>query len=327
MLRTIIIEDEIHVLNMMTYFINENEQYKLIATFSNPLEALKHAPLLDADVLFIDIEMPGMNGIELAGKLKTEGNQVVFTTAYAQYAFEAFRIQATDYLLKPVTPEAITSITERLKKTKEVNRLMTTIKTKVTYPLIQCFGTFQVMNKEKKMLKWPTRKTEELFAYMLTYQHQVINKWVIADAIWPDKDGEKGIHNVHNTVYLLKKTLKEYDFPVVVNTVQDGYTIQFGEPFFVDFYAFQQLDENTELMDCVLEVANQYSNEGSLFADKDYHWSVLLKEQVEVRHKVFLRKLYAHYKERDSELAITMKDTYSRLYEAEISKVITKSRG
>lgn len=324
MLRTIIIEDEIHVLNMMTYFINDNEQYNLIATFSNPLEALKQAPLLNADVLFIDIEMPGMNGIELAKKLKTEDNQIVFTTAYAQYAIDAFRIQATDYLLKPVTPEAITSITERLKKTKEVNRLMTTIQKKATYPLIQCFGTFKVMNKEQKLLKWPTRKTEELFAYMLTYQHQVINKWVIADAIWPDKDGEKGIHNVHNTVYLLKKILKEYGFPVAVNTVHDGYILQFEKPLFVDFYVFQQLDENTELMDYVLEVVNQYSNVGPLFADKDYHWSVLLKEQLEVKHKAFLRKLYAHYEE-DSELAMTMKNTYSRLYETEISEVITKS--
>lgn len=323
MIRTIIIEDEIHVLNMMTYFINENDQYKLIATFSNPLEALEQAPLLNADVLFIDIEMPRMNGIELAYKLKTDGNQVVFTTAYAQYAFDAFGIQATHYLLKPITPEAIDSITERLKKTKEINRLMTTIHIKETYPLIQCFGTFKVMNKEKVLLKWPTRKTEELFAYMLTYQHQVINKWVIADAIWPDKDGERGIHNVHNTVYLLKKTLKKYDFPVSINTVQDGYTIQFKKPLFVDIHTFQQLDINTELMDYLLEVVNQYSNSGSLFADKDYHWSVLLKEQLEAQHKTFLRKLYVFYKEVDSELALTIKNTYRRLYEVEISGFIS----
>lgn len=315
MLRTIIVEDEIHILNMMAYFINENERFKLIGTFSNPLDALEQAPLLNADVLFIDIEMPFMKGIDLAEKLKTNDNQIVFTTAYEQYALEAFRIQATDYLLKPITPEAIESITERLIKTKEVNRLLTAIENKATYPLIQCFGTFKVINNENILIKWPTRKTEELFAYMLTYQHQIINKWIIADTIWPEKDGNKALHNVHNAMYLLKKTLKEYDFPISILTLHDGYSLQFSQHIFVDFFAFQQLDVNTKLVDHLLEVTNQYSHSGALFFDKDYRWSMLLKEKLEMKHKEFLRKLQSHYEELDLELAVVLKDTYTRLYE------------
>lgn len=314
MLRTIIIEDEIHVLNMMTYFINENENFKLIGTFSNPFDALSQVPLLNADVLFIDIEMPLMKGIDLAEKLKTNDNQIVFTTAYEQYALEAFRIKATDYLMKPVTPEAIASITEQLIKIKEVNRLLTATEKKATYPLIQCFGTLKVINKENSLIKWPTRKTEELFAYMLTHQHQIINKWVIADTIWPKKDGERALHNVHNTVYLLKKTLKEFDLPISVVTINDGYSLQFAQQIFVDFHEFQQLDVNTKIIDHLLEMTNLYSHSGSLFFDKDYRWSMLLKEKLEMKHRECLRKLQFYYEELDLDIAKELKDMYLQLY-------------
>ena len=318
MLRTIIIEDEIHILNMMHYFMNENKHYKLVGTFSNPLEALKEAPLLNADVLFIDIEMPMMNGIELAKRLKTAENQVVFTTAYEHYALEAFRIQATDYLLKPVTPEDITAITNKLMKIKEVNRLMQVSETKPNFPLIQCFGTFKVINYENTLLKWPTRKTEELLAYLLTHQQQSINKWRIADMLWPEKDGEKALHSVHNTVYLLKKTLKEYNFPIRIDMIHDGYTLLFEQPIFSDFYSFQQLDANTELMEPLLNITNQYSLSGSLFSDKDYNWSIMLREELNMKHKGLLRKLITYYTEQDTQVATMLEETYMRLYKIEL---------
>ena len=80
-----------------------------LKTFEKGCDALEWAKLHDVDVAFLDIEMPGMNGIELAKKLKEidRNIRIVFVTAYEQYALDAFGVNAIGYLLKPYTREDV----------------------------------------------------------------------------------------------------------------------------------------------------------------------------------------------------------------------------
>ncbi|OLS38651.1 hypothetical protein BTR22_03100 [Alkalihalophilus pseudofirmus] len=281
MLRTVIIEDEKNILDMMKWFINKNSNYDLVGTYLNPSIALKEVPVLDPDVLFIDIEMPKQNGIELARKLKKDQNQIIFTTAYSQYALDAFHVQATDYLLKPVTEEAISKITERLIKTK--NLFLQAGEPPVGNVKIQCFGSFVVTDKYEKIVRWPTQKTEEMFAYFLIRKTEIVSKWELADVLWQDKSGDKAVHNVHNTIYRLKKTLKEFELPIEINTINHGYSMNVAQEVIIDLDI--ALNANSDLLkdrEKIREFCKLYK--GSLFQNKDYHWSIYYKESLEILH-------------------------------------------
>src|SRR5439155_6816777 len=90
---------------------------KVAGVSTDPEEALRQLRETTVDALFLDIEMPGLNGFELLKRLDPKP-QVVFTTAYDQYAVKAFEANGTDYLLKPVSPEALDRAVGRLSRTK-----------------------------------------------------------------------------------------------------------------------------------------------------------------------------------------------------------------
>lgn len=89
-------------------------EIEVIRTFNNPQEALKHVEGLNADVIFLDIEMPRMNGFTFLQKLQTINFEVIFTTAYSQYAIQALRISALDFLLKPIDVNDLREAVKRL---------------------------------------------------------------------------------------------------------------------------------------------------------------------------------------------------------------------
>jgi DNA-binding LytR/AlgR family response regulator len=94
-------------------------ELKIIGRAPNGIEALRLIDELGPDVVFLDIQMPGLNGLELARRLSAGGTapRVVFTTAHEQYALQAFDSEAFDYLLKPIRLERLQRTVERLKET------------------------------------------------------------------------------------------------------------------------------------------------------------------------------------------------------------------
>ena len=102
MISCIIVEDELPAREELKYFIDEEKEIKLIAEFDNPLDTLTFLEKNSVDAIFLDINMPDMNGISL-GKIITKmypDTKIIFITAYKDYAVDAFEIKAYDYLLK-----------------------------------------------------------------------------------------------------------------------------------------------------------------------------------------------------------------------------------
>lgn len=97
----IIIDDEPLARAEMEALIKETSSLKITGKFSSALMALEHLEDHKLDLLFLDIEMPGLNGMEFAAKLP-KGCLIIFTTAYPQYAVESYELDAIDYLLKPI---------------------------------------------------------------------------------------------------------------------------------------------------------------------------------------------------------------------------------
>lgn len=103
-----ILDDELHcveslVLHLHSLFPEINVIYKS----TNPIEALERLQNMDIDLLFLDIEMPAMNGFEFLNSFPEVNFDVIFTTAYSQYAVKAFKAQAINYLLKPLDEEEL----------------------------------------------------------------------------------------------------------------------------------------------------------------------------------------------------------------------------
>jgi DNA-binding LytR/AlgR family response regulator len=120
-LRALLIDDESPARKELRFLLKSFDDVQIVGEAENALEAMELIENVRYSVIFLDINMPGMNGIELARKLaqKPDPPAVIFTTAHEEYAFDAFNVHAYDYLLKPIHPkrmeEALRTVRERKK--------------------------------------------------------------------------------------------------------------------------------------------------------------------------------------------------------------------
>ncbi|QXP51279.1 response regulator transcription factor [Cellulophaga sp. HaHa_2_95] len=119
MLEAVIVDDEIKALQSLTWELtNFSDEIEVVASFTNPIEALEYLEKKEntPDCLFLDIEMPTMDGFQFIQKLKNKEFPVVITTAYNQYAIKAMKHEAIDYLLKPIDSDDLSDTIGKIKK-------------------------------------------------------------------------------------------------------------------------------------------------------------------------------------------------------------------
>ena len=124
-IKVILVDDEIHCTETLLMQLQALDTGITVdAVFNNPAEALSYVRRHPFDILFLDIEMPAMNGFELLNQVGDIDFDVVFTTAYNQYAIRAFQYSALNYLLKPVDDEELHTCIQNWvrKKEKQLNR-------------------------------------------------------------------------------------------------------------------------------------------------------------------------------------------------------------
>ena len=156
------VDDEKLQLNHLVSCLKEVSKEAEIYEFLNPLLALEKAKEVNIDVAFLDIEMPGITGTELAKKLKEINPEVniIFCTGYSEYALDAMNMHASGYLTKPITKEMIELELKDLRfpmpKPEDTKKLLR----------VQCFGNFEVFHDDIP-LKFDRSKTKELLAYLV----------------------------------------------------------------------------------------------------------------------------------------------------------------
>lgn len=139
MIRTIIIDDEPSSVNVLLLLLKKNckEDVQVVGTTNSPhlgkILIEEHKP----DLVFLDIEMPGMSGIDLLRFFKEPDFRVVFITAFDAYAVEAFRLSAIDYLLKPVEADDIVRVIEKIRKDIKKNENTFTIQLQSLQKILQ----------------------------------------------------------------------------------------------------------------------------------------------------------------------------------------------
>ena len=122
-IRALIVDDEPLARRGLVLRLEKHEDVEVVRECSNGHEALDYIAKLEPDLIFLDIEMPGIDGFEVVRRMQADSmGLVVFVTAFDQYAVEAFNESAVDYLLKPVNDERLSKTIQRLKQQAPVVR-------------------------------------------------------------------------------------------------------------------------------------------------------------------------------------------------------------
>lgn len=231
MWKVIIVEDEKPILDLHARLLETYGPFQIAGCFESPFEALQEIPKLDVDALVLDIEMPRMTGLQLAQNLVESGIDVpvIFTTAHQQYAIQAFRVQALDYLLKPMNQNMVKQLDERLQKYYGQKQKQTP-KNELS---VQLYGEASVKIGDQ-LIKWPTRITEELFYYFLLQENKLCYKWRIIDDLWTNVEEKRALSNLYNTIYRMRQLFMELDLPIVIDRRHDGYIMNTNDRVVVE---------------------------------------------------------------------------------------------
>lgn len=120
MIKAIIVDDESNAIKNLTWEIEKFcEDVKVLDSFTDPIEAISAINYLKPDCVFLDVEMPGIDGFELLQSLHYKNFELIITSAYDHYALKAFREHAVDYLLKPVDSDDLKDAIKRVREKKE----------------------------------------------------------------------------------------------------------------------------------------------------------------------------------------------------------------
>lgn len=122
MIEAVVIDDEIKAIQSLTWELtNFSDEIKVVASFTDPYEALNYLEGNIPDCVFLDIEMPIMDGFQFMQKVKEREYPIIITTAYNQYAIKALKNEAIDYLLKPIDTDDLRDTITKIKKYNQKN--------------------------------------------------------------------------------------------------------------------------------------------------------------------------------------------------------------
>lgn len=139
-IKCIVVDDEPLAVEMLATYIRKTPSLELAGTFTDPVQAVSAMAEIKPDLVFMDIQMPDLNGLELA-RLIPEDTRIIFTSAFRQYAFESYEVEALDYILKPIRYqkflEAVSKAEKWMANRPEKSRRSAFIKTEREYRNIE----------------------------------------------------------------------------------------------------------------------------------------------------------------------------------------------
>jgi two-component SAPR family response regulator len=196
------IDDNVLALEDLVSAVKEACPHDEVNSFSKPSELLDFAKETVCGIAFLDIEMWGMNGIELAHKLKEIHGKanIVFVTGHSKYALDSYTVKASDYIMKPVTKEAVKKALENLRSSVQIKSDKRV--------RVQAFGNFEVFVDETPVV-FTRSKTKELFAYLISRKGALCANAEITAVIWESKDDSPALQSrFRHLVADLIKTFK-----------------------------------------------------------------------------------------------------------------------
>ena len=292
-MKAVLIDDEYYALQGLKTRLDEIGGIEVVGLFSNGKQALGEIAELKPDIVFLDIEMPNISGIELYRQIKArvEDVYIVFTTAYSQYAVEAFELNALDYMVKPIEKERILKTLQRLRSAKPTAAC---IETGVT---INCFGKMSILIDGKEVRNNLRKKAEELMAFLVCHGGRFVTKERIIDALWPDADREKAANNLYVAFHNLKTPAISV-LGTCVESVRGKMRIC-AEQIKCDVFSFRELCKSLDVIDANTIGDAEKAFElygGMLFEENFYSWAEIEQAELDVMYLALLDKILEYYR-------------------------------
>jgi predicted nuclease of restriction endonuclease-like (RecB) superfamily/CheY-like chemotaxis protein len=168
MINCIIVDDEPHAIEVLEHYVKQTPHLHLVASFTNPIEALQLLGQQKIDLVFLDIQMPEITGIDFIKAIQGK-SKVILTTAYSEFALEGYDLYVVDYLLKPVVPDELFLSMQKALESSE----------KASEDEVRLIMNNLGANKKKK--KAMTDATKEKFLVLYLIPSSVMADWAKTD--------------------------------------------------------------------------------------------------------------------------------------------------
>lgn len=287
-MRIVCIDDEKLALDLMTHLLSRIEGTNIIGIFQNPQEGLKFVNDENVDVVFLDIDMPGMNGLQLAERIleKKPFVHIVFVTAYHEYAVTAFELNAIDYLLKPVKVDRLQKTIKRLRRevATDVGQAIDNRGNELLRISLARNVSFGLEEEPLNPLKWRTSKARELFLYLLQNQGKFVHKGTLMETIWGEEELDRGFSILYTTVYNVRKAIQAFNEYLQLTNTNDGYILEIKKVQ-VDLFEWEkavaQLPNEINEKTIKQFIETMELNTGPYLSEYDFIWVEAEKQRLE----------------------------------------------
>ncbi|MEY8739203.1 response regulator [Bacillales bacterium AN1005] len=304
-MKVILVDDErLALIGLQKILEKEVSGVEILATYSDPTEVMTGVMIQRPDVVFLDIHMPEIDGLELGRKIQQAAPdiEIIFVTSHDQYAVHAFDLQALDYVMKPIKKDRFQQTLSRVRERLNLKREQKGRDTNT--PLICCFNQiqFKLPGQEAQTAKWRTSKAQELFAYLLHHRNQIIHRSTLLELLWPELEEDKTVHQLYTAMYHVRQTLKAYHMDMVTiqsGHLEAGYRLELGEVqldserWEQEVKQWKSVDSST--VDAYEHVLGLYK--GTYLGNYEYMWAEPERERLRYLWLFHMRQLIHYYQQ------------------------------
>ena len=228
-MKAIAVDDEPLMLRALTKAVNASGDITSVTAFSNCDETLAWIEDHKADVAFLDINMRGMGGLELAERMKEKcpDCEIVFCTGYEQYAMDAVNMHASGYIMKPVSAEDVQKALDHIKaeEAKWTKRILGNPEEKKLLT-VKCFGEFEVY-ANGEIVRFARSKSKEMLAYLIDRKGRGLSARKIVTGLWGDNtEVEKNMNYLRQISRDLRQTLERVGAKDVFESNNKQYSLK-----------------------------------------------------------------------------------------------------
>ena len=263
----ICVDDEPLVLQLTLSLFRDLPGFQEVEGFAGPLEALDWLENHTPDIALLDIDMPGMNGLELARRIRDmhPDTAVIFLTGYSEYALDAFQLHASGYLMKPINREKLASEVEYALSGRN--------RGKASNVFAKTFGNFDLL-VDGRPLVFKRSKSKELLAYLVDRHGGNVSRPEAFAVLWEDTFYDRAMQKQMDVVIRsLRSTLEEAGVGEIFE-IQSGWMRILPERMDSDLFRF--LDGNRE---AIQEYRGEYMSTYSWASQTEAYLDRILQEQ------------------------------------------------